>query len=169
MPSLDVEDIRLMYRYDLWVNQRLLAVVAQLPAERAKEPLGSSFDSIHGTLGHILGSQIHWLNRWRRLPPTRQLGGGDFDSLDAIRARWHEHQRDLDAFLGDLTQERLTETIRYTRSSGRVNELPLRQLMLHVVNHGTHHRSELADMLTRLGYPPPPTDLVQYCLEETRQ
>lgn len=68
-----------------------------------------------------------------------------------------------------MTTEKLAKTIRYTRGSGRINGLPLWQLMLHVVNHITHHRSELADMLTRLGYPPPPTDLVQYCLEQTGQ
>ncbi len=94
---MDVDTIRVMYGYDRWVNQRLWAVVVGLPTERTREPLGSSFGSVHGTLAHILGSQIHWLNRWRCLPPTRQMGGEDFDCLETIRARWQEHWRELDA------------------------------------------------------------------------
>lgn len=31
---------------------------------------------------------------------------------------------------------------------------------LHVVNHDTHHRSEVATMLTRVGHVPPGTDLI---------
>jgi uncharacterized damage-inducible protein DinB len=35
-------------------------------------------------------------------------------------------------------------------------------MVQHVVNHGTHHRSETATMLTRLGQAPEPLDLVVY-------
>jgi uncharacterized damage-inducible protein DinB len=34
--------------------------------------------------------------------------------------------------------------------------------MRHLVNHGTHHRSEVATMLTKLGVAPPPIDYVVY-------
>ncbi len=167
--DMDVATIRLLYGYNDWVNHRLLTTASKVPPERLRQPLGANFDSIHGTLAHILGSQIHWLNRWRQLPPTRQLGGDDFSSLDEIKDRWLEYELELDTFLGELTSERLAAAVRYYRGSGEVNELPLWQQMLHVVNHGTHHRSELCDMLTRLGCPPLPTDLVQYCLEQTGQ
>lgn len=36
-------------------------------------------------------------------------------------------------------------------------------------NHGTHHRSEAATMLTMLGVSPPPTDLTIYHLVRTGQ
>jgi uncharacterized damage-inducible protein DinB len=39
---------------------------------------------------------------------------------------------------------------------------PVWQMMVHLVNHGTHHRSELAEMLTQLGSPPPSLDLLVY-------
>ncbi|MBI2468675.1 MAG: hypothetical protein HYV62_12825 [Candidatus Rokubacteria bacterium] len=32
----------------------------------------------------------------------------------------------------------------------------------HVVNDGTHHRSEMAAMLARIGHAPPPMDLIVY-------
>lgn len=162
---MDLETIRLLYGYNHWVNQRLLATAEKVPLERTRESFGASFDSIHGTLAHILGAQVAWLSRWRGVSPTRLIGADDFDSLAAIRARWEQHQRELEAFLEELTPERLSAPLRYTRPTGETHELPLGQMMLHMVNHGTHHRSELADMLTRVGHAPQPTDLVRYCLE----
>jgi uncharacterized damage-inducible protein DinB len=101
--------------------------------------------------------------------PTRAITGDAFPTLADIRSRWQQHHADLDGFLAELTTERLKAPLRYTHISGAVYELPLWQQLMHVVNHGTHHRSELADMLTRLGRPPKPTDLIRYFLEETGQ
>lgn len=166
---MDPETIRFLYDYDGWVNERLLATAEQLSTEQTRDSYGASFDTIHGTLAHILGSQINWLRRWRGETPVKAIGGDDFRSLSEIRSRWETHREELDAFLLDLSPERLRAPLRYTHISGNVYEVPLWQLMMHVANHGTHHRSELADMLTRAGYPPKPTDLVRYSLEITGQ
>lgn len=166
---MDLETIRLLYGYERWVNRRLLATVEEVPPEQLREGYGVSFDTIHGTLAHILGAQIAWLSRWQGVSPTRLIGAGDFESLEAIEARWEQHERELDAFLAELTPERLAAPVLYTRPTGESYQLPLWQLMLHAVNHGTHHRSELADMLTRVGHAPQPTDLVRYSLERTGQ
>jgi uncharacterized damage-inducible protein DinB len=77
-------------------------------------------------------------------------------------ARWAEHQREMDAFVSALTSTRLADVVGYANTAGVHSALPLWQIMVHVVNHGTHHRSELADMLTRLGSPPPAMDLLVY-------
>jgi len=34
--------------------------------------------------------------------------------------------------------------------------------VLHVVNHGTHHRGQAAGFLRAMGYVPPPLDLIAY-------
>ncbi len=68
-------------------------------------------------------------------------------------------------FLADLTPERLVAPLSYTTTGGQSFTQPLWQPLLHVVNHGTHHRSEAADLLTRLGHPPPPLDLIIYYRE----
>ena len=53
---MDLKTIRLLHDYNRWVNERLLATVHQVPADRLTEKLGASFDSIHGTLAHMLGA-----------------------------------------------------------------------------------------------------------------
>jgi uncharacterized damage-inducible protein DinB len=40
--------------------------------------------------------------------------------------------------------------------------------MLQVVHHGTHHRAELSDMLTRVGMAPAPTDIIVFFQKQAR-
>ena len=166
---MDPETIRSLYSYDQWVNERLLSDALRLPEEQRRQSFGASFDTIHGTLAHILGAQINWLSRWRGVTPDRPIGGDDFASLSEVRSRWQEHRTNLDEFLNGLTAERLQAPLRYSNYAGNSYELPLWQLMMQVVNHGTHHRAELADMLTRSGHAPQPTDLIRYCIEKSGQ
>jgi uncharacterized damage-inducible protein DinB len=39
---------------------------------------------------------------------------------------------------------------------------PLWEIVLHVVNHGTHHRGQAAGFLRSLGHTPPKLDLIFY-------
>lgn len=162
---MDLDTIRLMYGYDRWVNERLFETVDEVPEDRLREKFGASFDSIYGTLAHMLGAQINWLRRWNGDSPTRNISAEDFASLSEMKERWAQHNQQLDEFISGLTPERLAADLTYRNVAGQQYTLPLGELMLHVVNHGTHHRSELADMLTRAGHAPRPTDLMRYSME----
>lgn len=168
IPAMDVDAIRLLYAYDHWVNERLLTPARRLSPEQLRQSFGASFDSVQNTLAHILGAEITWLSRWNGVSPARVIGGADFAGLAEIEVRWQVHQQHIDSFLAVLTPERLAAPLPYTNTSGRAFAYPLWQQMLHVVNHGTHHRAELADMLTRAGQPVPPTDLLVYFDEQAR-
>lgn len=77
-----------------------------------------------------------------------------FDSLEALVQRWQEEQIAMQEFLGALADEDVTRPLRYTTESGLKRERPLWHALLHVVNHGTQHRSEAALLLTLAGHSP---------------
>jgi len=52
--------------------------------------------------------------------------------------------------------------ISYSDMSGNPWKQPLWQLILHVVNHGTHHRGQVSGFLRAMGHVPPKLDLVNY-------
>jgi len=52
---------------------------------------------------------------------------------------------------------------------GQSFALPRWQVILHCANHSTHHRSEVAAMLTELGHEPDSTDLLEYYLAHAGQ
>jgi uncharacterized damage-inducible protein DinB len=53
----------------------------------------------------------------------------------------------------------------YQDLQGRTHATPLWQIVLHVVNHGTHHRGQVAAMMRAMGHVPPPLDLIRYYRE----
>ncbi len=163
--------MKALYDYDRWANRRLFDAVTSLPPGTADRETGSQFSSptLKGMLAHILGAEVNWLARWKGHSPISILSAKDFPDLDALRSRWNQLEAELSAFVSGLSEGDLARVIHYKTTEGQSRSLPLWPLMQHVANHSTHHRSELATMLTMLGSPPPPTDLVIYHLVQSGQ
>ena len=168
---MTLETIRELYEYDRWANRRLFDVVASLPSGEALREIGkqSSVPTLRAMLVHILGALTIWLTRWQGTSPTAMLSAGEFPDLSALRSRWDEQDKKILAFLAGLQDADLARVVHYKNTQGQAFQLPLWQLMQHVANHSTHHRSEIATMLTMLGVAPPPTDLVVYHLIRSGQ
>lgn len=79
-----------------------------------------------------------------------------------IRARWDEIERTTRAYVTDLSSEDPDRIVTYVSSSGKTWSYPLWQQLLHQVNHGTQHRSEVAALLTRYGRSPGELDLLVF-------
>jgi uncharacterized damage-inducible protein DinB len=50
----------------------------------------------------------------------------------------------------------------YRTTSGRPDAQPLWQILAHLFNHATHHRAEVAAMLTMLGHSPGDIDMIVF-------
>lgn len=163
--------IRGLYDYDRWANRRLLDAVASLPAGTAEQEIGAQFSvpTLKGMLVHILGAETIWLARWQGASPGAMPGPDEFPDLSALGGRWDEQDRKLRAFIEGLQEADLGRVVRYRNIQGQAFRLPLWQLLQRVPNHATHHRSEVATMLTMLGVSPPATDLVVYQLVRSGQ
>lgn len=168
---VNLEMIRELYAYDRWASRRLFDAVARLPAGEAERQIGTqfSFPTLREMLVHILGALTIWIERWQGTSPATMLSAAEFPDLPALRRRWDEQDRKIQAFLAGLQDRDLGRVIHYKNIQGQTFQLPLWQLMQHVPNHSTHHRSEIATMLTMLGSPPPSTDLVVYHLVRSDQ
>jgi uncharacterized damage-inducible protein DinB len=151
--------------YNFWANRRVLDSVAALPGDAFTRELGREFSepTLRRMLGHVMGAEILWLGRWRGLHPTALEPGDAYATPADLRARWEVAERDFRGFVEPLTDADLGRMVEYRSLDAReMHRSALWQMIQHVVNHGTHHRSEAATMLTRLGAPPPPLDLIVY-------
>lgn len=54
----------------------------------------------------------------------------------------------------------------YANSEGTPFETPLRDILTHVANHGTHHRAQIVLVLREAKIAPPPTDYIFYVRKE---
>ncbi len=65
-------------------------------------------------------------------------------------------------FVAGLRDDNLERVIPYRSTRGQEFAQPLWEILAHVVNHGTQHRSEAAEMLTDLDRSPGDLDLIMY-------
>jgi len=151
-----------MYRYHAWANQRVLDPTGLLSPEQYRADAGASFASVHDTLVHIMAAQWIWLSRWKGTSPPAPLSAGAFPDLTAVRRRWAEIESDTQAFVAAVTEPDLQRVVEYRNTEGEPCAYPLWQQMLHQVNHGTQHRSEVAMVLTRLDHSPGLLDFLYF-------
>ena len=159
---MQVEDIQMLFDYGYQTNARLLDTAAQLTPAQFTQPV-FKIGSVHRTLVHQMSAEWVWRSRLQEgVSPTAQLNPADFPSLDAIRARWGAEEAAMRAYLTGLRDEDLARTVHYKTTTGKPSSDTVGPLLLHIVNHGTQHRSEVAAMLTELGHSPGDLDLLLY-------
>jgi uncharacterized damage-inducible protein DinB len=158
-------EIRQLFDYNAWANQRALTGADRLSAEKFIKPLGSSFSSVRDTLAHICGAEWIWLERFQGRSPSALPYTGDFQDVRRLREHWLQQQERLLNFVGALKQADLDRAIEYKTLKFGTYRNPLWQSMLHVVNHGTYHRGQVTTLLRQLGAEPLLMDLMHFYRE----
>lgn len=164
--STPIEELRRLLRYHRWATSRVLDAAAALTPEELTRDLGSSFPSVLGTLGHALGAEWVWLERWKGVSPPALPGLDALDSVAAVRGRWNEIWREQDAFFAGLAERDGSRPVFYRTFKGDPDTRPLGELVRHVVNHATYHRGQVVTLLRQLGKTPPATDYVRWLRED---
>jgi uncharacterized damage-inducible protein DinB len=161
---MELELIRGIWDYHWWANRTLFDEAHALGEATAAKEIGRqfSFPTLKGMLAHIYGADRIWLARWKGESPTRLYGDGDFASLADLRRGWDALEAEQRAFVASLGTEDLKRTLDYKATDGKAYAQPLWHLLQHVVNHATHHRSEIATMVTMTKGSPASTDMVLF-------
>ncbi|PYN35990.1 MAG: hypothetical protein DMD98_07875 [Candidatus Rokuibacteriota bacterium] len=167
---MGLEMIRGLYGYHRWANRRLFDVATGLGEDLASRDVGKafSFPTVRRMFGHLYGADWIWLSRWTGVSPAK-LPGAEFPTLPSIRMAWDSLEREQQAFVEGLTPGDLARVIEYKNTDGKPFRLTLWPLLQHVPNHATHHRSEIATMITMLSGSPPDTGINTYLLQQTGQ
>lgn len=167
---MSVELVRDLYDYHRWANHRLFDEAVQRGDEAVERDMGTqwSFPSVRRMFAHIYGADWLWLTRWKGSSPTA-LPGADIPSMAALRERWDPLQAEQQAFVDGLTEAGLGRVIEYKNTEGKPFRAPLGHLLPHVVNHATHHRSEIATMLTIISGSPRDTGMNAWSLIRSGQ
>ncbi len=150
--------------YNAWANRRLYDAAATLDDAQYRADRGAFFKSVHGTLNHLLVTDLIWMRRF--------TGKGDApDRLDAIlfedRAELRQAREAEDArikrYVAGLGPEALAGTFSYRRvSTPEAFTQPLAPALQHLFNHHAHHRGQVHALLTGLVGEAPSLDLLLF-------
>lgn len=162
---MNKQDIVILYQYNQWANAKILNAAANLTPEQFLAPASFPHGGLRGTLVHALSAEWIWRTRWEGTSPTFMLKSDEFPDFPSLRARWAEEEVRLMNFVNSVREERLNNTFDYTNTAGKPFSRVLWHAMVHLVNHGTQHRTEAAAMLTDFGCSPGDIDLIFFVSE----
>lgn len=128
-----------------------MELVLTLPEEKHKAEVPSSFNSLYKTALHMWSAESIW---WQRItspgnvvPPQSNFDGTLNDIVNSMEL---QSQQWL-AWVNEMTDESLLEPLHYKNLKGEPFTQPLKDIALHVFNHGTYHRGQIVNMLRQLG------------------
>jgi uncharacterized damage-inducible protein DinB len=163
---LFLKAVKRLYDYHADATERVLQTSELLTAGQFTMIVVPGQPSLRDTLVHICDAQYAHLSWWDgSLSPeesfARLFPVENYPDLQAVRKLWNELLRDTGAFIETLSSDAdMARVYTRTRRDGGVQRRHLWEMMLHVVNHGTQHRSEAALVLTALGHSPGDLDLL---------
>lgn len=159
--SVTADVLRTHLDYTAWASRRLLDAASQLPESELTHDFRTADRSVLGTLVHIFASERAWLSRLQQVPPPAFVTDAD-RSLKVLQEDWPRLHQQWQAWARELTNESVQVLLDYADLKGNRYTQPVWQLLLHVVNHATHHRGQVSGFLRSLGHTPPPVDLIFY-------
>lgn len=159
---MDTSDIHLIYNYNYWANGRILAQAAKVTEEQFLAPAEFPFGGLRGTLVHIIGAEYSWRWLFEQSAFSEELKLEEFPTLRSVEERWSVEEQSMRAYLAGLKDEDMESHVRYTTDTGIKRDRILWHCLVHVVNHGTQHRSEAAALLTRYGQSPGDLDFTVF-------
>ncbi len=146
-------------RYSAWASRRLLDFASGVPVEHVSREIANSHGGILKTFQHIYYADRVWLSRVEGAP-TAFADPEPGPTLAELNERWFPILERFAAWAA--TQDDPNRVIAYRNLKGDAFAKPVHRIVLHVVNHGTYHRGQIAAMLRQLGHVPPFTDLIYY-------
>jgi uncharacterized damage-inducible protein DinB len=146
--------------YTFWASRALVEAARALSPEELTRDFGTADKSVLGTLVHVFAADRIWLARFLG-EPQKSTTAADYH-LAVLENDWPALAQRWKQWAGELTDEGAGAVLSYSDMSGNRWNQPIWQLVLHVVNHGTHHRGQAAGFLRAMGRVPPKLDLVYY-------
>jgi uncharacterized damage-inducible protein DinB len=139
-----------LYQYNAWANARVLGCLQKQNVNDEK---------ILTLMGHVVAAQFLWLHRIKGLPPAdvKLWGEYNLDQLTIMAENagklWLEFVNSQDNFNRELSYKN------YVGDSYTNN---VEMIMIHLVNHSSYHRAQIAMLLRQKGLEHINTDFITY-------
>jgi uncharacterized damage-inducible protein DinB len=125
-----------------------------------------SHGSVRSQIVHQISADDTWFSALRGLEIPETLNPADFDDRKIIRAHWDSVEQNMRTYLAALRDEMLVEK---PFAEGEDKDLILWQVLLHVANLGTDHRSQTLRLLNDLGVKTVSQDYIFYVYDHPQE
>ncbi len=162
---MQVQDLRILFEYNYWARDRILAAAARLEDVQWTGPAPFGPDSLRGVLIHAYDTECSWRMRCQYGGGTVSTPEAAFPTPASLAERWGEEEALTYAYLDSLQDHDLIGLITYVNYMGMLRERVLWHCLFHLANHSAQHRAEAAALLTEYGQSPGDLDFLEFLNE----
>lgn len=141
-----------MFEYNDWANKLIFNEI------KDRQNLNPKIFSI---FSHTIIAQILWLNRIKKEPYEFKDFWQMF-TIDEMDLFYTRSTNDWIKFIRGQKESGFQESYSYTNSKGIKYTNTLTQIIIHVINHSTYHRAQVAILLRQENINPPLTDYIAF-------
>jgi uncharacterized damage-inducible protein DinB len=149
-------------RYHRWATSQVLQEATPLPSEQLVKDLKGSFASVYDSLVHLFQADSIWLDRLQGRPTGVLTDYAAPGCTFELRDAWLAVLDKMVDWAEGLSEADWSREMSYKTLAGIPYNTLLWQMVLHIVNHGSHHRGQITCMLRQLGIKPVNLDLIGF-------
>lgn len=165
---MQLENLELMARYNVWATKKLNLILQTVSDTDFFQDNGLFFGSIFATLNHLLvGEHYLWYPRFSaHTSPKLKLNAIIETDRTLLIKEVEDKASNWLQLIDVIKSKTIPQDLIYQTSTGQQMSLPYLATLMHVFNHGTHHRGQINGALTDMGYTCPELDLVYMLIDE---
>lgn len=160
--AITLEALHTHLDYTAWASNRLVNAASSLSAEELTRDFNTADHNVLGTLVHVYAADRIWLGRILGNPPAQFMNPRQDMHLVVLQNEWPLLYKRWKEWGSGLNEDSMHAKCSYKDLKGNPYETPTWQIVLHVVNHGTHHRGQVSGFIRAMGHTPPQLDLIAY-------
>ena len=148
--------------YNKRANNQMNAIIKNISEEAWDKPFSSYWKSMHELCAHIFTADYGWLNRFRVFTNSKKLphayfsttynwGETIFETISEYITKREALDEKIIIFANEITNEDLVKIMSWTDWEGNIIKKKLGIYVMHMFNHATHHRAQIATYLDMIG------------------
>lgn len=138
--------------YNIWANDIVCNWLEQVTEQQWEQEVESSFNSIQGTVLHLISAEHVWVQRLEQQEKTEWLASSFKGTKAGHIALWKQASVNLKKLIDNFDENNLPVKFEFKRINGEVNALQYYQAFAHIFNHSTYHRGQVLTMLRQVGF-----------------
>jgi uncharacterized damage-inducible protein DinB len=148
----EVDLIRSWFAYIADTRRGYLDALAKLPAAELTKDRGASYPSLLDIFAHSQGAVYFWLKDCAKFPFPPQEEDPNPATIETLRNDEAYIQTQLRRVMAELTEADLSRTVARQKGHGSSHDcqVPIRDVMWHLVEEELQHRGEINALLWQM-------------------
>jgi len=161
----ELDTLRAWFAYVAEARRGYLETFSKLPPEELTRDRGASFPTLLDIFGHSQGALYFWMKDCARFEfPPQEPDTSSPPSLADVRKDEKYIQTQIRRVTAELTEADLNRTVHREKDHGSTHDcdIPVREVLWHLVEEELQHRGELNALLWQIDVDAPVFDWIDW-------